>query len=51
MSPRRLKGAGAFGAAFAVYTYLPWLYAYVGTTVPMLGACFAGVYGMYAFSE
>ena len=50
LNPRRIKGLGAFGASLAIYSYLPFLYAYMGTTVPMLGACFAGLYGMYAFA-
>ena len=51
LSPRRLKGLGAFGAAFGIYTYLPWLYCYIGTSIPMVAACASVVYGMFAFAQ
>lgn len=51
LSPRRFKGVGAFAASFGIYTYAPYIAAYLGTTLPMLGAVFGGLYGMLAFSE
>ena len=51
LNPRRVKGLGAFASAYSLWFYAPYLTIYVGTTVPMLGAAFAGLYGMFAFSE
>jgi hypothetical protein len=51
LNPRRFKGVGAFLASYGLYSYAPYLAVYCGTTVPMLGAVFAGIYGMLAFSE
>lgn len=50
LNPSRLKGLGAFASTLGIYTYLPLLSAYVGSTVPMFGACLLAVYGMNAFS-
>jgi len=51
LNPRRLKGLTGFATSFGLYTYAPYLAVYFGTTLPMLGAVFAGLYGMLAFSE
>lgn len=51
LNPRRLKGLTAFASSFGLYTYAPYLAVYFGTTVPMLGAVVAGLYGMLSFSE
>lgn len=51
LNPRRLKGLGAFASAWGLYAYAPYLAVYMGATMPMLGAVFAGVYGMLSFSE
>ena len=51
LDPKRLKGLGAFAGTFCIYSYLPLLSAYIGTTAPMFAACIAGVYGMYSFSD
>lgn len=51
LSPRRFKGLGAFASSFALYSYAPYLAVYCGATVPVLGAVFAGLYGMLQFSE
>ena len=51
LNPRRFKGIGAFVASAGLYSYAPYLAAYLGTTLPMLGAVFGGLYGMLAFSE
>lgn len=51
MSPLRLKGLGAFAASAYIYTYLPYLAVYLGSTLPMLTACAAGFYGLAAFSD
>jgi len=51
LSPRRFKGVGAFVGSWAMYSYAPYIAMYFGTTVPVLGAVFSGVYGMLQFSE
>ena len=51
LSPRRFKGLGAFFGSWAMYSYAPYIALYCGTSVPVLGAVFAGVYGMLQFSE
>lgn len=51
LSPRRLKGITAFAATWGIYSYLPYMAVYTGTTAPILAACMAGLYGMNAFSE
>lgn len=51
LSPKRLKGLGAFATTFGIYSYLPYIAVYTGPTAPILGACFAGLYGMFSFAE
>ncbi len=51
LNPRRFKGIGAFASSYALYSYAPYLAVYCGSTVPILGAVFAGLYGMLSFSE
>jgi hypothetical protein len=51
MNPKRLKGIGAFATFGYIYSYLPYLSVYVGSTVPMFAMCAAGFYGMLSFSE
>lgn len=51
LNPKRFKGVGAFATSFYIYQYLPYIAAYFGTTLPILTACFAGVYGMLSFAE
>ena len=51
MNPKRLKGAGAFLSSMGIYSYLPYLTVYFGSTIPVFTACAAGVYGMLAFAE
>jgi hypothetical protein len=51
LSPRRFKGVGAFFGSWAMYSYAPYIAMYCGTTFPVLGAVFAGLYGMLQFSE
>lgn len=51
LDPARLKGLGAFAASYGIYSYLPYLAVYIGSTIPVLAACTAGVYGMLAFSD
>ena len=51
LNPRRIKGDGAFASAYGLYAYAPYLTIYLGTTLPVLGAVAAGLYGMLAFSE
>ena len=51
LSPRRFKGLGAFASSFTLYSYAPYLAVYCGATAPVLGAVFAGLYGMLQFSE
>jgi hypothetical protein len=51
LNPRRFKGLGAFASAFGIYIYAPYLAAYMGATLPVLGAVAAGLYGMLSFSE
>ncbi len=51
MNPKRLKGLGAFAASYGIYSYLPYIAVYLGSTVPIVSACAAGLYGMLAFGE
>lgn len=51
LSPRKLKGLGGFAASYGIYSYLPYLAVYLGSTIPIVSACAAGLYGMLAFSE
>ena len=51
LNPRRIKGVGAFATSAYMYTYLPYIAAYVGSTVPILTIAVAGLYGMISFSE
>lgn len=51
MNPKRLKGVGAFAATYSIYSYLPYLAAYLGSTVPVVAACAAAFYGMLSFAE
>lgn len=51
MNPKRVKGLGAFAASYGIYSYLPYLAAYLGSTVPVVTACFAAFYGMLSFAE
>lgn len=51
LNPKRLKGVGAFATSLYIYSYLPYIAAYLGPTLPVVAACFAGLYGMSAFAE
>lgn len=51
LNPNRLKGITALGASFGIYSYLPYLAVYLGSTVPLLTACAAGIYGLIEFGE
>ncbi len=51
MNPRRVKGLGAFAGAASIYTYMPYLAAYLGSTVPLVSLVAASLYGMLAFAE
>lgn len=51
LNTKRFKGLGAFAASCGIYTYLPYMAVYLGSTVPMVTACLAGFYGLYAFAE
>ena len=46
-----MKGVGAFVTFGGIYSYLPYLVAYFGSTIPIASMCFAGLYGMLSFSE
>lgn len=51
LSPLRLKGLGAFAATAYIYSYLPYIAVYLGSTVPVVAACAAGLYCVAAFSD
>lgn len=51
MNPKRVKGLGAFAASYGVYSYLPYLAVYLGSTIPAVTALGAALYGMLSFSE
>lgn len=51
LNPRRFKGLGAFASLAGIYSYLPYLTVYVGSTIPVFAMCAAGLYGMLAFAE
>jgi hypothetical protein len=51
LNPKRIKGFGALVASYSIYSYLPYLAVSLGPTVPVMAACAAGLYGMFAFAE
>lgn len=51
MSQKRVRGLSGFAVSYGLYSYLPYIAAYVGTTAPVVTAVFAGLYGMLAFAE
>ncbi len=51
MNPKRLKGLGSLATVLGIYSYFPYIAAYLGSSVPILTACAAGFYGMLAFRE
>jgi len=51
LNPSRVRGIGGFAFSWGIYSYLPYLTIYFGTTLPILAACSAGLYGMLSFSE
>jgi hypothetical protein len=51
MSPKRLKGLGAFATSLSIYSYIPYLTVYLGSTVPIFSAVAAGLYGVLSFAE
>jgi hypothetical protein len=46
-----VRGVGAFALSWSVYAYLPYISVVAGTTVPVLGAVAAALYGMMSFAE
>jgi hypothetical protein len=51
LNPKRVKGIGAIASSFWMYSYLPYIAAYLGPTVPLMAVCFGGLYGMLSFAE
>ena len=51
LNPTRVKGLGAFAASYGIYSYLPYMAVYIGSTLPIFTAAVAGIYGMLAFSD
>lgn len=51
LSPLRVQGLGAFALSATIYSYLPYMAVYLGSTLPILSACAAGIYGLLAFSD
>ena len=51
LNPSRLKGITAFATSLGIYSYLPYMAVYLGSTIPVLSACAAGIYGLIAFGE
>jgi hypothetical protein len=51
LNPSRLKGVAAFATSLGIYSYLPYIAVYLGSTVPVLTACAAGIYGLLEFGE
>lgn len=51
LNTKRFKGIGALAATYGLYSYMPYIAVYLGATVPMVTACLAGFYGLYAFAE
>jgi predicted PurR-regulated permease PerM len=51
LDPKKLKGIGALATTYGLYSYLPYIAAITGPTLPILTACFTGLYGMLAFSD
>lgn len=51
LNPSRLKGITAFATSLGIYSYLPYMAVYLGSTIPVLTACAAGIYGLIEFGE
>jgi len=51
LNPQKLKGIGALAASYGIYSYLPYIAVSLGSTIPVVAACAAGLYGMLAFAE
>lgn len=51
LNPKRLKGASAILASFGIYSYMPYIAVTLGSTIPVVAACAAGIYGMLSFAE
>lgn len=51
LSPRRFKGLGAFAASMGIYNQLPYLAVYFGSTIPVVTAAMAALYGIISFSD
>lgn len=51
LNPKRIKGVGSFAATWYIYSNLPYLAVYLGSTLPVLAACAAAFNGMISFAE
>ena len=51
LNPPKLKGLSALAASAGIYSYLPFLAVYLGSTVPLLTAVVSGVYGLTQLSD
>lgn len=51
MNPQRVRGIGGFAVSYGLYSYLPYITAYFGPTVPVVSAVAAGLYGVLSFRE
>lgn len=51
LNPKKVRGVGAFALSYSIYAYLPYITVVAGTTLPVLSAVAAGLYGLLAFAE
>jgi hypothetical protein len=51
MSPKKVRGLGAFASMVGIYSYMPYMAVYLGSTVPVVAMCASALYGMLSFSE
>lgn len=51
LSMKKVRGASAFALSASIYTYLPYVAAFTGATLPVLGGFAAVIYGALSFAE
>src|SRR4051812_38076528 len=48
---KRIRGVGALAFSASLYTYLPYIAAFTGSTVPVFGGFIAAIYGLLSMVE
>jgi hypothetical protein len=47
LNPRRVKGLTGFVSSLGIYTYMPYMAVYLGSSIPFFAAIATGLYGMF----